>query len=43
MLASQLTTPASTSTDSLNVTAMARLAGMLCGVMSVRSEKRQPH
>ncbi|MGA9073444.1 MAG: hypothetical protein WB368_05000, partial [Candidatus Sulfotelmatobacter sp.] len=43
MLASQLTTPASTSTDSLNVTAMVRLAGMLCGVMSVRSEKRQPH
>ena len=40
MLASQLTTPASTSTDSLNVTAMARLAGMLCGVMSVRSEKK---
>lgn len=40
MLASQLTTPASTSTDSLNVTAMVRLAGMLCGVMSVRCEKK---
>ncbi|MGB7822766.1 MAG: chemotaxis protein CheX [Candidatus Sulfotelmatobacter sp.] len=40
MLASQLTTPASTSTDSLNVTAMVRLAGMLCGVMSVRCQQK---
>jgi chemotaxis protein CheX len=36
MLASPLTTPATPSTDSLNVTAMVGLAGKLCGVMTVR-------
>jgi chemotaxis protein CheX len=36
MLACPLTTPTTPSTDSLNVTAMVGLAGMLCGVMTVR-------
>jgi chemotaxis protein CheX len=40
MLACPLTTPATPSTDSLNVTAMVGLAGMLCGVMTVRCERK---
>jgi chemotaxis protein CheX len=36
MLASPLTTSVTPSTDCLNVTAMVGLAGMLCGVMTVR-------
>ncbi len=40
MLACPLTTTAAGSTEGLNVTAMVGLAGMLCGVMSVRCEKK---
>jgi chemotaxis protein CheX len=36
MLACKLTTPATVVESSLNVTAMVGLAGLLCGVMSVR-------
>jgi len=36
MLASQLTTPATAPTDPFNVTAMVGLAGMLCGMVTVR-------
>ncbi len=40
MLACPLTASAETSTDTLNVTAMVGLAGMLCGVMSVRCQQK---
>ncbi len=40
MLACQLTTPANASTDALNVTAMVGLAGMLCGMVTVRCPEK---
>jgi chemotaxis protein CheX len=40
MLASQLTTPANPPTATLNVTAMVGLAGMLCGMVTVRCQEK---
>ena len=40
MLGSKLSLPASTEEPSLDVTAMVGLAGQLCGVLSIRCEKK---
>lgn len=40
MLACPLTTPATAPTDRLNVTAMVGLAGMLCGMVTVRCQEK---